>query len=60
VLIIKALVYKFTVNGSFEDWFHLTTKEDDANQEQMNLNLYQKLNITVDIASALEYLHSHC
>jgi hypothetical protein len=48
------------VNGSLEDWFHLTAKEDEANQEQRNLNLYQKLNITIDVASAVEYLHYHC
>ncbi|XP_059458587.1 probable LRR receptor-like serine/threonine-protein kinase At3g47570 [Corylus avellana] len=56
----KALVYEFMVNGSLEDRLHPTIKEDEAHQEQRNLNLYQRLNITIDVASALEYLHHHC
>jgi serine/threonine protein kinase len=56
----KALVYEFMVNGSRADWLHLTTTEDEAPQEQRNLNLYQRLNIAIDVASALEYLHYHC
>jgi hypothetical protein len=56
----KALVYEFMVNGSLEDWLHPTIKEDEAYQEQRNLNLYQRLNITIDVVSALEYLHHHC
>jgi hypothetical protein len=56
----KALVYEFMFNGSLEDWLHPTAKEDEAHQEQRNLNFYQRLNITIDVASALEYLHYHC
>jgi Leucine-rich repeat (LRR) protein len=56
----KALVYEFMVNGSLEDWLHPTINEDEAHQEQRNLNLYQRLNIAIDVASALEYLHHHC
>jgi serine/threonine protein kinase len=56
----KALVYEFMVNGSLEDWLHPSTIEDQAHQEQRNLNLYQRLNIAIDVASALEYLHYHC
>ncbi|XP_062162111.1 probable LRR receptor-like serine/threonine-protein kinase At3g47570 [Alnus glutinosa] len=56
----KALVYEFMVNGSLADWLHPTATEDEAHQEQRNLNLYQRLNIAIDVASALEYLHYHC
>ncbi|XP_062155294.1 probable LRR receptor-like serine/threonine-protein kinase At3g47570 [Alnus glutinosa] len=56
----KALVYEFMVNGSLADWLHPTATEDKAHQEQRNLNLYQRLNIAIDVASALEYLHYHC
>jgi Leucine-rich repeat (LRR) protein len=56
----KALVYEFMVNGSLEDWLHSTVKEDEAHHKQRNLNLYQRLNIAIDVASALEYLHYHC
>ncbi|XP_062155284.1 probable LRR receptor-like serine/threonine-protein kinase At3g47570 [Alnus glutinosa] len=56
----KALVYEFMVNGSLADWLHPTATEDEAHQVQRNLNLYQRLNIAIDVASALEYLHYHC
>jgi len=56
----KALVYEFMANGSLADWLHLTATEDETHQEQRNLNLYQRLNIVIDITSALEYLHYHC
>ncbi|XP_062156006.1 probable LRR receptor-like serine/threonine-protein kinase At3g47570 [Alnus glutinosa] len=56
----KALVYEFMVNGSLADWLHSTATEDEEHQEQRSLNLYQRLNIAIDVASALEYLHYHC
>ncbi|XP_062154966.1 probable LRR receptor-like serine/threonine-protein kinase At3g47570 [Alnus glutinosa] len=56
----KALVYEFMVNGSLTDWLHPTATNDETHQEQRKLNLYQRLNITIDVASALEYLHYHC
>ncbi|KAG2701473.1 hypothetical protein I3843_06G043000 [Carya illinoinensis] len=56
----KALVYEFMINGSLEDWLHPVAKEDEEQHEPRNLNLYQRLNIAIDVASALEYLHYHC
>jgi Leucine-rich repeat (LRR) protein len=56
----KALVYEFMVNGSLADWLHPTTTKDETHHKQRNLNLYQRLNIAIDVASALEYLHYHC
>jgi Leucine-rich repeat (LRR) protein len=56
----KALVYEFMVNGSLADWLHPTGTEDETHLEQRHLNLYQRLNIAIDVASALEYLHYHC
>ncbi|KAL5972681.1 hypothetical protein ACLOJK_039486 [Asimina triloba] len=48
----KALVFEFMPNGSLEDWLYgLRTR---------CLNLVQRLNIAIDVASALEYLHHHC
>ncbi|CAL5373615.1 unnamed protein product [Camellia sinensis] len=56
----KALIYEFMVNGSLEDWLHANENEDEVHVESRNLNLLQRLNIAVDVASALDYLHHHC
>ncbi|CAN1299053.1 Probable LRR receptor-like serine/threonine-protein kinase At3g47570 [Linum perenne] len=47
----KALVFEFMSNGSLEDWLHHPGR---------NLSLVQRLNIAVDVASALHYLHDDC
>ncbi|XP_028056138.1 probable LRR receptor-like serine/threonine-protein kinase At3g47570 [Camellia sinensis] len=56
----KALVYEFMDNGSLEEWLHPNENKDDAHAESRNLNLLQRLNIAIDVASALDYLHNHC
>ncbi|XP_021811562.1 probable LRR receptor-like serine/threonine-protein kinase At3g47570 [Prunus avium] len=43
----KALVLKYMPNGSLEKWLY----------SQNSLNILQRLNIMIDVASALEYLH---
>ncbi|XP_021657374.2 putative receptor-like protein kinase At3g47110 isoform X2 [Hevea brasiliensis] len=53
----KALIYEFMTNGSLEKWLH---KEDGQETEPRNLRLIQRLNIAIDIASAIEYLHNGC
>ncbi|MBA0799739.1 hypothetical protein Gohar_010234, partial [Gossypium harknessii] len=45
----KALVLEFMPNGSLEKWLY---SDDHA------LDILQRINIMVDVASALEYLHS--
>ncbi|XP_043694414.1 probable LRR receptor-like serine/threonine-protein kinase At3g47570 [Telopea speciosissima] len=53
----KALVYEFMPNGSLDDWLHLPV---EAHIHSRNLNLLQRLNIAIDVASALNYLHYNC
>ncbi|XP_048423640.1 probable LRR receptor-like serine/threonine-protein kinase At3g47570 [Pyrus x bretschneideri] len=53
----KSLVYEYSVNGSLDVWLHPT---DDEQSQRKRLSLVQRLNIAIDIGSALEYLHHHC
>ncbi|KAK4579479.1 hypothetical protein RGQ29_029232 [Quercus rubra] len=52
----KALVYEYMTNGSLDIWLH--PKRDNENQSH-NLSLLQRLNIAIDVASAIDYLHNH-
>ncbi|KAL7242826.1 hypothetical protein ACSBR1_015256 [Camellia fascicularis] len=61
----KALVYKFMANGSLEKWLekwlhHDGIENNGQEEESRNLKLIQRLNIAIDVASAIEYLHCHC
>ncbi|CAL8150712.1 unnamed protein product [Prunus armeniaca] len=44
----KALVLNYMSNGSLEKWLY---------SQSSSLNILQRLNIMIDVASALEYLH---
>ncbi|KAM1287558.1 hypothetical protein ACFX2J_001470 [Malus domestica] len=55
----KALVYEFMVNGSLDDWLHNSAQRvDNPTNLQKNLNLIQIVNIAIDVACALDYLHN--
>ncbi|CAL5420308.1 unnamed protein product [Camellia sinensis] len=56
----KALIYEFMENGSLESWLHPTPQTSVAHKQPRSLNLFQRLNIAIDVASALDYLHNHC
>ena len=56
----KASVYEFMHYGSLEEWLHPFTGEDEIDEAPRNLNLLQRLNIAIDIAYALNYLHHDC
>ncbi|CAM8958303.1 unnamed protein product [Rhodiola kirilowii] len=45
-----ALVYELMPNGNLDSWLH----------ESTSLKLEQRLDIAIDITSALDYLHNHC
>ncbi|KAL3526517.1 hypothetical protein ACH5RR_011173 [Cinchona calisaya] len=57
----KALIYEFMPNGSLENWLHSTTTEEDGDQHIFHKpNLLQRINIAIDVACAVDYLHHHC
>ncbi|PKI39573.1 hypothetical protein CRG98_040043 [Punica granatum] len=59
----KALVYEFMPNGSLEDWIHPNLEEggrEGGHGTLRDLSLLQRMNIAIDVACALEYLHHHC
>ncbi|XP_031398845.1 probable LRR receptor-like serine/threonine-protein kinase At3g47570 [Punica granatum] len=57
----KALIYEFMVNGSLDNWLHSAhLKENGANETRRNLSLLQRLNIAIDTAWSLDYLHHQC
>jgi len=39
---------------------HPTPRTNEAIEEPRKLSLLQRLNIAIDVASALDYLHHHC
>ena len=47
----KALVFEFMPNGSLDSWLH---------HECRNLSFRQRLDIAIDVANALDYLHHQC
>ncbi|XP_017977165.1 PREDICTED: probable LRR receptor-like serine/threonine-protein kinase At3g47570 [Theobroma cacao] len=53
----KALVFEFMPNGNLDQWLHPGGNDQ---YQSMRLSLIQRLNIAIDIASALDYLHHHC
>ncbi|KAJ8642802.1 hypothetical protein MRB53_004550 [Persea americana] len=53
----KALVLDYMANGNLDQWLHPCIGEQ---HQSKNLSLIQRLNIAVDVASALDYLHNSC
>ncbi|XVF24097.1 hypothetical protein REPUB_Repub13aG0098000 [Reevesia pubescens] len=56
----KALVYEFMVHGSLEDWLHPSVGMNEAEEAPKKLEFSQRLNMVIEVAYALEYLHHRC
>ncbi|XP_074334155.1 uncharacterized protein LOC141671728 isoform X2 [Apium graveolens] len=52
----KALVYEFMPNGNLDNWLH---QSPFCKGNEKTLTLLQRLNISIDIAMGLNYLHNH-
>jgi Leucine-rich repeat (LRR) protein len=53
----KSLVFEFMSNGSLDQWLHPLK---DEQHQCKRLSFIQRINIAIDVAYALEYLHIHC
>ncbi|CAL8996276.1 unnamed protein product [Prunus brigantina] len=51
-----ALVYEYLSNGSLEDWINGKRKNADGD----GLNIVERLNVAIDVAYGLDYLHHDC
>ncbi|CAH1447645.1 unnamed protein product [Lactuca virosa] len=57
----KALIYSYMVNGSLEDRLHQNPLLGPENEAPYScLNFLQRLNIMIDVAMALDYIHCQC
>ena len=56
----KALVYEFMENGNLDEWLHPTLRTNETPKKLRNLSFLQRLNIAIDVANALDYLHHYC
>ena len=52
----KALVYEFMTNGSLDIWLHPVI---DNEKQSRNLSLLRRLNVAIDVDSAIDYVHNH-
>lgn len=54
----QALVYEYMCHGSLEEWIRGTRKHEDGGGG--GLSLMERLNIAIDVACAMDYLHHDC
>ncbi|XP_077229623.1 uncharacterized protein LOC143862455 [Tasmannia lanceolata] len=52
----QALVYEFMNNGSLDDWVQHRRRHESG----YGLSVMERLNIAIDVASAMDYLHHDC
>ncbi|KAF8090927.1 hypothetical protein N665_0461s0013 [Sinapis alba] len=55
----RALIYEFMPNGSLDLWLH-PEEVEEIHRPSRTLTLLERLNIAIDVASVLDYLHVRC
>ncbi|KAL0843562.1 hypothetical protein Bca101_016807 [Brassica carinata] len=55
----RALIYEYIPNGSLDMWLH-PKEVEEISRPSRTLTLLERLNVTIDVASVLEYLHFNC
>ncbi|KAF2616009.1 hypothetical protein F2Q70_00007813 [Brassica cretica] len=55
----RALIYEYMPHGSLDMWLHPKEMEE-ISRPSRTLRLLERLNIAIDVASVLEYLHVSC
>lgn len=53
-----ALVYEFMGNGSLDDWLRDKRRHEEDDHEGLSFD--ERLDIAIDVASAMDYLHHDC
>lgn len=52
----RSLVFEYIANGNLDEWLH---QRSDERCRIKRLSFIQRLNIAIDVASALDYLHNY-
>ncbi|XP_019195991.1 PREDICTED: probable LRR receptor-like serine/threonine-protein kinase At3g47570 [Ipomoea nil] len=47
-------------NGNLENWLHFSPQENPEIEDNRRLTFVERLNILIDVACALDYLHNDC
>ncbi|CAG7880288.1 unnamed protein product [Brassica rapa] len=55
----RALIYEYMPHGSLDMWLH-PEESEEISRPSRTLTLLERLNIAIDVASVLEYLHLRC
>ncbi|XP_013626980.1 PREDICTED: probable LRR receptor-like serine/threonine-protein kinase At3g47570 [Brassica oleracea var. oleracea] len=55
----RALIYEYMPNGSLDMWLH-PKETEEISRPSRTLTLLERINIAIDVASVLEYLHVSC
>ncbi|KAG7579170.1 Protein kinase domain [Arabidopsis thaliana x Arabidopsis arenosa] len=55
----RALIYEFMTNGSLDMWLH-PEEVEEIRRPSRTLTLLERLSISIDVGSVLDYLHVYC